>query len=145
MTDKSHETQTPRQLAWIDVVMIANLLIMVIIGGYKTFVSRLRIAGHPDQPELRGINKPSAEVLVQPGSKAGTSQKDCCKKGEGHGEDTASRKQHRPVAFRHGGRDEDDRQGWQKVAEGHGQGQEQQQAADKDGRAAQELRVGEAE
>jgi uncharacterized protein (TIGR00645 family) len=31
--------------------MIANLLIMVIIGGYETFVSRLRIGGHPDQPE----------------------------------------------------------------------------------------------
>lgn len=35
----------------IDVVMIANLLIMVIIGGYETFVSRLKIQGHPDQPE----------------------------------------------------------------------------------------------
>jgi len=38
-------------LGLIDVVMIANLLIMVIIGGYETFVSRLRIGGHPDQPE----------------------------------------------------------------------------------------------
>jgi uncharacterized protein (TIGR00645 family) len=38
-------------LALIDVVMIANLLIMVIIGGYETFVSRLNLAGHPDQPE----------------------------------------------------------------------------------------------
>jgi len=38
-------------LALIDVVMIANLLIMVIIGGYETFVSRLHLAGHPDQPE----------------------------------------------------------------------------------------------
>lgn len=35
----------------IDVVMIANLLTMVIIGGYETFVSRLRLEGHPDQPE----------------------------------------------------------------------------------------------
>jgi uncharacterized protein (TIGR00645 family) len=35
----------------IDVVMIANLLIMVIIGGYETFVSRLRLNEHPDQPE----------------------------------------------------------------------------------------------
>src|SRR6185503_543014 len=34
----------------IDVVMIANLLIMVIVGGYETFVSRLN-KGHPDQPE----------------------------------------------------------------------------------------------
>ncbi|HSJ02390.1 MAG: TIGR00645 family protein [Verrucomicrobium sp.] len=38
-------------LGLIDVVMIANLLIMVIIGGYETFVSRLSLDGHPDQPE----------------------------------------------------------------------------------------------
>jgi len=38
-------------LKLVDVVMIANLLIMVIIGGYETFVSRLRLDGHPDQPE----------------------------------------------------------------------------------------------
>jgi len=38
-------------LTLIDVVMIANLLIMVIVGGYETFVSRLRLEGHPDQPE----------------------------------------------------------------------------------------------
>lgn len=35
----------------IDVVMIANLLIMVIVGGYETFVSRLNLNDHPDQPE----------------------------------------------------------------------------------------------
>ena len=35
----------------IDVVMVANLLIMVIIGGYETFVSRLYLTEHPDQPE----------------------------------------------------------------------------------------------
>lgn len=38
-------------LGLIDVVMIANLLIMVIIGGYETFVSRLDLQDHPDQPE----------------------------------------------------------------------------------------------
>ena len=38
-------------LGLIDVVMIANLLIMVIIGGYETFVSRLHLEGHEDQPE----------------------------------------------------------------------------------------------
>lgn len=38
-------------LSLIDVVMISNLLIMVIIGGYETFVSRLELDGHPDQPE----------------------------------------------------------------------------------------------
>lgn len=38
-------------LGLIDVVMIANLLIMVIIGGYETFVSSLHLENHPDQPE----------------------------------------------------------------------------------------------
>lgn len=38
-------------LGLIDVVMIANLLIMVIFGGYETFVSRLNLKNHPDQPE----------------------------------------------------------------------------------------------
>lgn len=38
-------------LGLIDVVMIANLLTMVIIGGYETFVSKLDLAGDPDQPE----------------------------------------------------------------------------------------------
>src|SRR5471032_3056258 len=44
-------------LGLIDVVMISNLLIMVIIGGYQTFVSRLHLDDHPDQPEwLSHIN-----------------------------------------------------------------------------------------
>ena len=34
-----------------DVVMIANLLVMVIVGGYETFVSKLNVDDHPDQPE----------------------------------------------------------------------------------------------
>ncbi|WP_042886561.1 TIGR00645 family protein [Cupriavidus necator] len=38
-------------LGLIDVVMISNLLIMVIVGGYETFVSRLGIDNHPDEPE----------------------------------------------------------------------------------------------
>ncbi len=38
-------------LGLIDVVMVANLLIMVTVGGYQTFVSRLDLDGHPDQPE----------------------------------------------------------------------------------------------
>ena len=48
-------------LALIDVVMISNLLIMVIIGGYETFVSRLRLGGHPDQPEW--LDQVNASVL----------------------------------------------------------------------------------
>lgn len=38
-------------LGLIDVVMISNLLVMVIVGGWETFVSRLKLDGHPDQPE----------------------------------------------------------------------------------------------
>ncbi len=38
-------------LGLIDVVMILNLLIMVIVGGYETFVSRLNLEGHPDEPD----------------------------------------------------------------------------------------------
>ncbi len=48
-------------LGLIDVVMIANLLIMVIIGGYETFVSKLDLDSHPDQPEW--LNHISAGVL----------------------------------------------------------------------------------
>ena len=45
----------------IDVVMIANLLVMVIIGGYEIFVSKLRTRGHPDQPEW--LSHVNASVL----------------------------------------------------------------------------------
>ncbi len=48
-------------LALIDVVMISNLLIMVIIGGYETFVSRMDLDGHPDQPEW--LSHVNASVL----------------------------------------------------------------------------------
>ena len=48
-------------LALIDVVMISNLLIMVIVGGYETFVSRLNLQGHPDQPEW--LSHVNASVL----------------------------------------------------------------------------------
>ena len=48
-------------LGLIDVVMIANLLIMVIVGGYETFVSRLQLEDHPDQPEW--LSHVNASVL----------------------------------------------------------------------------------
>jgi len=41
-------------LVLIDIVLISNLLVMVIIGGYETFVSRLKLSGHPDEPEWLG-------------------------------------------------------------------------------------------
>ena len=48
-------------LGLIDVVMISNLLIMVIVGGYETFVSRLNLKGHPDEPEW--LSHVNANVL----------------------------------------------------------------------------------
>jgi uncharacterized protein (TIGR00645 family) len=48
-------------LGLIDVVMISNLLIMVIVGGYETFVSRLNLENHPDQPEW--LDHVNASVL----------------------------------------------------------------------------------
>ena len=52
-------------LGLIDVVMIANLLIMVIVGGYETFVSRLRLEGHPDEPEwLSHVNEGVLKVKL---------------------------------------------------------------------------------
>ena len=47
--------------ALIDVVMISNLLVMVIVGGYETFVSRLKLEGHPDQPDW--LDHVNASVL----------------------------------------------------------------------------------
>lgn len=52
-------------LGLIDVVMIANLLIMVIIGGYETFVSRLNLKDHADQPEwLSHVNAGALKVKL---------------------------------------------------------------------------------
>ncbi len=48
-------------LGLIDVVMISNLLIMVIVGGYETFVSRMQLNRHPDQPEW--LSHVNASVL----------------------------------------------------------------------------------
>jgi uncharacterized protein (TIGR00645 family) len=52
-------------LGLIDVVMISNLLIMVIVGGYETFVSRMNLEGHPDQPEwLSHVNASILKVKL---------------------------------------------------------------------------------
>lgn len=48
-------------LGLIDVAMIANLLIMVIVGGYETFVSKINLEDHPDQPEW--LSHVNANVL----------------------------------------------------------------------------------
>ena len=60
----THLTETTIMLVvlgLIDVVMISNLLIMVIVGGYETFVSRMNLDGHPDQPEW--LDHVNASVL----------------------------------------------------------------------------------
>lgn len=52
-------------LGLIDVVMISNLLIMVIVGGYETFVSRMHLEQHPDQPEwLSHVNASVMKVKL---------------------------------------------------------------------------------
>lgn len=52
-------------LGLIDVVMISNLLIMVIVGGYETFVSRMNLEQHPDQPEwLSHVNATVLKVKL---------------------------------------------------------------------------------
>ena len=52
-------------LGLIDVVMISNLLVMVIVGGYETFVSRLKLETHPDNPEwLSHVNSGILKVKL---------------------------------------------------------------------------------
>jgi uncharacterized protein (TIGR00645 family) len=52
-------------LGLIDVVMISNLLVMVIVGGYETFVSRLKLENHPDNPEwLSHVNSGILKVKL---------------------------------------------------------------------------------
>lgn len=49
----------------IDVVMIANLIIMVVVGGYETFVSKLNVRTHPDHPEwLDEVNAGSMKIKL---------------------------------------------------------------------------------
>jgi len=76
-------------LGLIDVVMVSNLLIMVIVGGYETFVSRMRLEGHPDQPEWLSHVNASARVTelwrgVQP------SQRRALRNRRIHGESSPS-------------------------------------------------------
>ncbi|MGR4850507.1 IS21-like element helper ATPase IstB [Streptomyces sp. LARHCF252] len=68
MCVSGHATETYVMLAvlkLVDVVMIANLLIMVIVGGYETFVSRIGLQGHRDQPEwLSHVNSNVLKVKL---------------------------------------------------------------------------------
>ena len=64
--NKVTETEIMLQaLDLIDVVMIANLLIMVIVGGYETFVSHLGMHEHPDHPEwLDEVNAGTMKIKL---------------------------------------------------------------------------------
>lgn len=54
-----------KALDLIDIVMIANLLIMVIVGGYEVFVSRLHLTKHPDHPEwLDEVNSGTMKIKL---------------------------------------------------------------------------------
>ena len=46
-------------LGLIDIVMISNLLNMIIVAGYETFVARLRVESHPDCPEWLSHSNPN--------------------------------------------------------------------------------------
>lgn len=68
VTNATKVTETAimlQALDLIDVVMIANLLVMVIVGGYETFVSRLQLRKHPDHPEwLDEVNAGTMKVKL---------------------------------------------------------------------------------
>ena len=60
-------------LTLVDITMVANLLIMVIIGGYSTFVSRIDIEKHVDKPEwLQKVDAGTLKVKLA-GSLVGVS------------------------------------------------------------------------
>ncbi len=60
-------------LTLVDITMVANLLIMVIIGGYSTFVSRMDIDKHEDKPEwLQKIDAGTLKIKLS-GSLVGVS------------------------------------------------------------------------
>jgi DNA replication protein DnaC len=62
---RHRDVRDARRLKLVDVVMIANLLIMVIVGGYETFVSRIGLQGHRDQPEwLSHVNSNVLKVKL---------------------------------------------------------------------------------
>jgi len=60
-------------LTLVDITMVANLLIMVIIGGYSTFVSKMDIESHEDRPEwLKKVDAGTLKVKLA-GSLVGVS------------------------------------------------------------------------
>ncbi len=60
-------------LTLVDITMVSNLLIMVIIGGYATFVSRIHLDAHEDRPDwLEKIDAGTLKVKLA-GSLVGVS------------------------------------------------------------------------
>jgi uncharacterized protein (TIGR00645 family) len=52
-------------LSLVDITLVANLLTVVVIGGYATFVSKLNLERHPDKPDwLSDINPASIKVKL---------------------------------------------------------------------------------
>ncbi len=61
----SEVTMMINVLNLIDVVLIANLLIMIIMSGYQNFVSNLKIENHPDKPSwFDNLDASSMKVKV---------------------------------------------------------------------------------
>ena len=81
-------------LALIDIVMIANLITMVLIGGYATFVSNLEFNNHRDKPAWLDHIDPGALKIKLAGALVGISGvhllKTFTKLGEAGKLDTAS-------------------------------------------------------
>jgi len=52
-------------LEMVDSTMVASLIIMVVIGGYSTFVSKMNLENHEDRPEwLQKINAGTLKVKL---------------------------------------------------------------------------------
>ena len=46
LNELNSETMMISVLTMVDVTMVANLIVMVVIGGYETFVSKLHVNEH---------------------------------------------------------------------------------------------------
>jgi uncharacterized protein (TIGR00645 family) len=52
-------------LGLVDMSMVANLVYMVVVGGYTLFISRIDIADHPDRPEwLESTNANTLKIKL---------------------------------------------------------------------------------
>ena len=52
-------------LGLVDMSMVANLVYMVVVGGYTMFVSKIDIAHHPDRPEwLESTNANTLKIKL---------------------------------------------------------------------------------